>query len=1345
MAPQSPADGSATSADPLLERLRLATRGVYEVEGELGRGGMAVVYLGIDRRLERRVAIKVMDPRLSLTQGMAERFLREARIAARLQHPNIITVYEIRQSDDIIFFVMSLVDGVAVDEICRTIGPLPIDQARWILLQASRALAFAHSEGVVHRDIKPANILLNFKGEVVLTDFGIAKALGGEGLTQSGQSIGTPVYMSPEQFSGMELGPPSDQYSLGVTAYQLLTGKAPFGGDLYQLVAAHGTAAAAPLRDLRPDCPAFLANAVMRMLEKRPSERWPSLDDLQEVFGANMAMDGGIARRKLAETAVALRRERAGASRIVDVATPGAGTSSDTFIVTISPSGATIFVGGALELRASVSLDTGQSLPGAAVEWSSSDPAVITVSPTGALTGLQPGSALIRASVHRAWADASIRVEVAPIARLSLNKPNVTMRVGDVMLPEVMAVDVNGVTRPDTSLVWISRSPAVAELDAPGRIRAISPGLVVVDVSIGNVRRSIDVTVVRRPISSLRLHAVPPRLELGAAVSLRVDAFDDVGAAVVAPPVRWTSSAPSVVHVDSAGTALAIGPGVARIAASVDEATDSVELEALEPPVGAIQLSLGEAAVEVGDDVNVVLRVKDPNGALRSSNGVRVWSSTPELADYDAATSVIRTRAVGEVLINAAVDDPRHSAEQVSVRLVVRPVSVVRLDVFPEALDIEIGAVAALNVRGVDRRGREVKQFTSTWVCDAPEMAVVEGAGIVRALQPGATSLRVRTTNSVGLALEEVVPVRVRPASIARLSITAEHTMLSSGDIEVLRVSTWSATGIEVPDAVPLWRSTDPAVARVEGSGRLLALAPGRATIIAELDGKNAQITILVAPAPIVGLSMRPESVSAIVGASVPLRCEAVDRDGNGVKPQVRWTVSPADLARVNESGDLTALRAGSGRVRASLVTPADSIGVLTSPSQLYAEAALETRDARVVSLNFDVTSCALKVGERRKPGLNALGENGAAFPLTGVRLKSENVAIVKVLSNGNIEAVTAGATRVIANLHDEEATLSVNVTAVEKRAAPSLKLLLGGAVAVVLAIGAVFALKGNRTSSTGAIDTPSIAAVAARGAPDVASPRVTAPTPAVRDTAVAVTPIATPAATQTSTATSTVAPSARDSAAQPANRGRTTISPAQTTIVAPRDTARKPAPKKETKSPFGNVPDRPVAPPVNRAQPTTTVTAPVLPPVTRAPTTEPATTPAVAPPAQGAGAQVRPQTPVVDPAPAASADLPTRDELRVVAERIADEVRNGRRRTGADLTQFFADGADYSVSLSGLPTVVSEAGGRTRAEFELRLSRRNNFGVPERRVLGVTMEVSRRNQVPTLESVVLGALRKGK
>ena len=1260
MAPPHSADGPGTSADPLLDRLRLATRGVYEVEGELGRGGMAVVYLGVDTRLERRVAIKVMDPRLSLTQGMAERFLREARLAARLQHPNIIVVYEIRQSDDIVFFVMSLIDGVAVDELVRKHGPLPIDQVRWILQQASRALAFAHSEGVVHRDIKPANILLNFKGEVILTDFGIAKALGGEGLTQSGQSIGTPVYMSPEQFSGMEMGPATDQYSLGITAYQLLTGKPPFAGDLYQLVAAHGTVAPVPLRELRPDCPAFLANAIMRMLAKKPSDRWPSLEDLEEVFGANMASDGGAPRRKLAESAVALRRERAG-SQFLSMprtpATPSVKERPDTFVVTISPPGATIFVGGTLELRASVSLDTGQSLPGAAVTWASSEPGILAVSATGTVSGVVPGAAVVRATVPGAWSEATIRVEPAPLARLSLSKPNLTLLVGDVMLPEVFAVDVNGVTRTDAALVWISRSPAVAELDAPGTIRAISPGLAVIDVSVGNVRRSIDVTVVRRPVASLRLRAVEQRLELGGAIVLAVDAFDDRGTAVFAPPVRWASSAPSIIHVDSAGTALAIGPGVARITAAIDEATDSVELEALEAPVGSIQLSLSESEVEVGDEVSVVLRVKDPNGALRSTSGVRVWSNAPMVADFDPVTSVIRTHRAGEAHISAGSDDPRSSFEQVASLLVVRPVSIVRLEVFPDALEIELGSVAAVNVRGIDRRGRDVGQIVTTWRSDAPEIGVVEGHGTVRAMTQGATTLRVQVTNASGASIEETLILRVLKPSVARLSITAEHTMLSSGDIEVLRVSTWTASGTEVRDAAPLWRSTDPDVARVEGSGRLMALSPGRATIIAELDGKSAQVAILVAPAPIVRLSIIPERVSVVVGDKQRLECEAVDRDGNVVVPVARWSVTPADLARIDGAGELTPLRAGEGTVSVSLVTPSDQFGVLTSPTGLIATAPLDVRTPQVVAPPVvgkpvhDAPAAAA-----RAPRAPAAPKRRAMIGVAALVLASALFGISRLMSN---------------------------------RAEGADASLVGPAV------------------SSGTVVIPSGAA-----APSV--------TPAT-EVAPAAPPVATPAPVR-----DPVTPSAGGTA------------PAAPTVTK-RDTVRHAPVSRTVQSPGRD-----------KSETADTMTGRgVPPPVSVATTTGARVTPPVQIPVPSKNTQVRPQPtvpePVTPPAPSPATESPTRDDLRVVAERIADDVRTGRRRTGAALAEFFGDGAEHSVSVSGPPSVVSENGGRTRAEFTLRLARRNNVGVPERRAIAVTMDVSRRNQVATLESVSLGALTKAK
>ena len=303
-APASP----ATSSDPLLERLRLSTAGTYDIAGELGRGGMAVVYLAHDLKLDRRVAIKVMDPRLSLTPGMSDRFLLEARIAARLQHPNIIVVHDIRQDHELSYFVMSFVEGMAADHLCQQATPVAIDDVRWIVVGAARALAHAHAEGIVHRDIKPANILVNVKGDVILTDFGIAKALGGTSLTQSGTQVGTPSYMSPEQFTDKPVGPPSDQYSLGVTAYVLLTGRLPFSGELYQLILAHSNQVPTHVRELRPDCPAFLADAVMRMLEKDPAQRWPSLHDLADVVSESLPANGG---RALAAAARLAQQERA--------------------------------------------------------------------------------------------------------------------------------------------------------------------------------------------------------------------------------------------------------------------------------------------------------------------------------------------------------------------------------------------------------------------------------------------------------------------------------------------------------------------------------------------------------------------------------------------------------------------------------------------------------------------------------------------------------------------------------------------------------------------------------------------------------------------------------------------------------------------------------------------------------------------------------------------------------------------------------------------------------------------------------------------------------------------------
>ena len=212
------------------QTLRDATLGEYEIMNELGRGGMATVFLAHDISLDRKVAIKVMAPHLLEGEGMAERFKLEARTAAQLSHPHIIPIYAVKETADTLFFVMKFVEGRALDDIIKKSGQLPIETVRDILVKVGSALGYAHRRNVVHRDIKPGNIMIDEEGTPIVTDYGIAKVAETSGLTMTGTTIGTPSYMSPEQCEAKEVTGASDQYSLGILAFEMLTGKIPFGG-----------------------------------------------------------------------------------------------------------------------------------------------------------------------------------------------------------------------------------------------------------------------------------------------------------------------------------------------------------------------------------------------------------------------------------------------------------------------------------------------------------------------------------------------------------------------------------------------------------------------------------------------------------------------------------------------------------------------------------------------------------------------------------------------------------------------------------------------------------------------------------------------------------------------------------------------------------------------------------------------------------------------------------------------------------------------------------------------------------------------------------------------------------
>ncbi|MGC9336069.1 MAG: protein kinase domain-containing protein [Anaerolineae bacterium] len=243
----------------------------YHILEEIGRGGMAVVYKAYQPALERYVAIKALPQELTYDREFVERFLREARAAAKLNHPNIVTIHDVGQADSTYFIVMEYVDGRSLADLLKHSAPLPQQRVVQIISHMASALDYAHRHGFVHRDIKPGNVLLDAQGVAKLTDFGIVKAAEGTRLTQTGTLLGTPAYMSPEQARGLEVGHLTDVYSLGVIAYELLSGRVPFSGETMAVLHAH--AYEAP--DLQP-LPPRARGVLQKALAKRPEQRFPS-------------------------------------------------------------------------------------------------------------------------------------------------------------------------------------------------------------------------------------------------------------------------------------------------------------------------------------------------------------------------------------------------------------------------------------------------------------------------------------------------------------------------------------------------------------------------------------------------------------------------------------------------------------------------------------------------------------------------------------------------------------------------------------------------------------------------------------------------------------------------------------------------------------------------------------------------------------------------------------------------------------------------------------------------------------------------------------------------------------
>jgi serine/threonine-protein kinase len=272
----------------LLSALRRDLASQYQITDLLGRGGMSLVYLAQEVELNRQVAIKVLPLQLLHGADAAERFEREGKIAASLDHPHIVPIFRVGSTSTFLWYTMKRIRGRSLEQIIAERGGLPLADVLSLVQQVGDALQYAHRQGVVHRDVKPANVMIEESGWAYVCDFGVARAFGSVSLTQTGASLGTPRYMAPEQVEGKPVDGRCDQYSLAILVWEALTGTLPFTGEsVGELIRKHLLEPAPRLADARRDIPVTVSDAVGRAMSKNPAERFPDVAAFIRALGGD--------------------------------------------------------------------------------------------------------------------------------------------------------------------------------------------------------------------------------------------------------------------------------------------------------------------------------------------------------------------------------------------------------------------------------------------------------------------------------------------------------------------------------------------------------------------------------------------------------------------------------------------------------------------------------------------------------------------------------------------------------------------------------------------------------------------------------------------------------------------------------------------------------------------------------------------------------------------------------------------------------------------------------------------------------------------------------------------------
>ncbi len=884
--PITGADQRPEPEDELREALRKATVGEYEVLVELGRGAMGAVYLAYEVAADRHVAIKVIAPHLlQAGEGMEERFRREARTSAKLSHPHIIPIYSVKDSGRPPYFVMKFVAGCTLHALMNRLGAMPIGMVQGIMHQLAGALGYAHRRGVVHRDVKPSNVMVDEEGWVLVTDFGIAKLEEAARLTMSGQAVGTPLYMSPEQFAG-KASPQSDQYALGMIAYEMIAGRLPFEADnLLEIAHWHHSGAPPGLAGIRADCPPAVAAAVHRMLQKSPEARFGSMEEAAAAFEARQFPHGdphwrelAALARKMSNREILERQPPPPESPVPPARARPRAEPEDltpTRTLGIEPAAADIRAAETLQLRVGwVGADATRI---AAPRWESGDPRIATVSHDGEVTGLEPGNTAITAHAEGLSATARIRVSPARVARIIVLPGHADLEEGEVLETTVLLRDALDRPLPlgDFTIVTTVHPPEVAEVSVAGAIAARGAGTATILVRHGDVVGEASVTV--RPAAATSLQLLPDKVTLRRAESCRIEAqvSDRAGRLLTGRVVDWRSSDDRVALISSSGIARGMAEGTATLEARVEGVTAHVSVEVLAPPAASRppKAPPPSPAPAAGEGQAV-----QPRGPARKWRrwavlgvvlGVLALLARLARPDSPPQGPAVRgeLKTIGTYVTVTSIQLPVGGIDSLWPKFYNREGQfLVGLDAAP-SVSTSDSLVATAAIEGINLIVRAHLTGTAAVTIDAGngarvelKVVVVDGASGAQGEGREASRSAAPASDSTSAATPPApAATSVRPRSappepaiarrvVASIVLSPDTLFLEVAGSGTLRATLRDTAGQSLADHAVSWSSSDDRIARASGGGHVSAVAPGTAAIVAEAAGQRATAVVVVRP-----------------------------------------------------------------------------------------------------------------------------------------------------------------------------------------------------------------------------------------------------------------------------------------------------------------------------------------------------------------------------------------------------------------------------------------------------------------------------------------------------------------